>query len=141
PYPAGGWPMRKLTYAVVVLILLVATAHAHAGDGRAFHSSRPVSPHAGMVSSGAVVVTHHPMVVARPHAFVGPRVLAGVGVGRPPSPYPYPAYDYPPPTVYAQFYTPPEPAYWYYCPVYGTYYPYVQQCPTQWLKVVPQPAP
>jgi hypothetical protein len=60
--------MRKLTYAAVVLpILLVATAPAHAGDGRAFHSSRPVSPHAGLVSPGAVLVTPHPVLVAPPH--------------------------------------------------------------------------
>ena len=138
--------MRKLTYAAVVLpILLVATAPAHAGDGRAFHSSRPVSPHAGLVSPGAVLVTPHPVLVAPPHAFVGPRVFVGVGVGTPfwrtAYAYPYPAYTYPTPTVYAQSYVPPEPAYWYYCTDYGAYYPYVQRCPTEWLKVVPQPAP
>jgi len=165
--------MRKLTYAAVVLpILLVATAPAHAGDGRAFHSSRPVSPHAGLVSPGAVLVTPHPVLVAPPHAFVGPRVFVGVGVGTPfwrtAYAYPYPAYTYPTPTLYAQSYVPrcgwrparaelrdlptgrqrlprrvvpPEPAYWYYCTDYGAYYPYVQRCPTEWLKVVPQPAP
>ena len=138
--------MRKLTHAAVVMsILLIATVPAHGGDGRALHSSRPVSPHAGLVSYGAIIVTPHPVVVAQPPAFVGPRVFVGVGVGapfrRPAYTYTYPAYAYPPPTVYAQSYVPPEPAYWYYCPVYGTYYPYVQQCPTEWLKVVPQPAP
>jgi len=137
--------MRKLTYAAVIVpILLVATVSAHAGDGRAFHSSRSVSPHPVLVSSGAVVVTPHP-VVAQPHAFVGPRVFVGVGVGapfwRPAYTYPYPVYAYPPPTAYARSYAPPEPAYWYYCPDYGVYYPYVQQCPTEWLKVIPQPAP
>jgi len=137
--------VSKLTYAAVVVpILLVAGVPAYAGDG-AFHSSRPVSPHAGQVSSGTVVVTPHPVVVAQPHAFVGPRVFVGVGVGaplwRPAYAHTYPVYAYPLPTVYAQSYVPPEPPYWYYCPDYGAYYPYVQQCPTEWLKVVPQPAP
>src|SRR5262245_14321096 len=137
--------MRKLTHAAVVIsILLMATVPAH-GDGRTFHSSRPVSPHAGLVSSGAIAVTPHPVVVPRPHAFVGPRVFVGGGVGapfwQPAYAYPYPAYAYAPPTVYAQSYVPPEPVYWYYCQDYGTYYPYIQQCPTEWLKVLPRPAP
>src|SRR5262245_63088552 len=76
--------MSKLTYAAVLIpILLVATVTAHAGDGRALHSSRPVSPHAGLVSYGAIIVTPHPVVVAQPPAFVGPRVFVGVGVGAP----------------------------------------------------------
>jgi len=31
--------------------------------------------------------------------------------------------------------------YWYYCADAKAYYPYVQQCPAGWLKVVPQTAP
>jgi hypothetical protein len=34
-----------------------------------------------------------------------------------------------------------QPYYWYYCPDSKTYYPYVKQCPSGWLKVVPTPAP
>ena len=33
------------------------------------------------------------------------------------------------------------PMYWYYCPDSKAYYPYVQQCPTAWLKVIPQTTP
>src|SRR5262249_56858900 len=99
--------MSKLTYAAVVVpILLVATVPAHAGDGRAFHSSRPVPPHAGLVSSGAVVVTPQPVGAAQPHAFVGPRggVRARVRapLQRAALPRPSPAHDYPPPPLYAQ---------------------------------------
>ena len=38
---------------------------------------------------------------------------------------------------------PPAPAssFWYYCAESKMYYPYVQQCPTGWLKVVPKTAP
>lgn len=35
---------------------------------------------------------------------------------------------------------PPAQSYWYYCADSKTYYPYVQQCPAGWLKVVPEPA-
>jgi hypothetical protein len=30
-------------------------------------------------------------------------------------------------------------AYWYFCPDSNTYYPYVKECPSEWLRVVPQP--
>jgi hypothetical protein len=30
------------------------------------------------------------------------------------------------------------PGYWYYCQEPAGYYPYVQQCPTEWLTVLPQ---
>lgn len=31
-----------------------------------------------------------------------------------------------------------EPGYWYYCNEAQAYYPYVQQCPGNWVKVAPQ---
>ena len=35
--------------------------------------------------------------------------------------------------VYAQ-----PPVYWYYCPSYGAYYPYVPSCPEPWVPVPAQ---
>lgn len=32
-----------------------------------------------------------------------------------------------------------ESGYWYYCNEAGAYYPYVQTCPGDWVKVAPQP--
>jgi len=32
-------------------------------------------------------------------------------------------------------------AFWYYCQDPPGYYPAVQQCPTQWLLILPRPAP
>jgi hypothetical protein len=29
----------------------------------------------------------------------------------------------------------PAPTYWYYCPSYGAYYPYVTSCPESWVPV------
>jgi hypothetical protein len=44
------------------------------------------------------------------------------------------------PPAYTQQGQPAEPYYWYYCEGAQAYYPYVQQCPAGWMKVVPTPA-
>jgi len=38
-------------------------------------------------------------------------------------------YPYYPTIVY------PRPTYWYYCPAYSGYYPYVATCPESWVAV------
>src|ERR1700694_4991441 len=60
--------------------------------------------------------------------------------------FPPPYYYYPPPMYPPVQYMEPYPApsapqssYWFYCPDSGAYYPYVQQCPSGWQQVVPQP--
>ena len=63
-------------------------------------------------------------------------------------PYYYPYY-YPPAVVvadpmYAQpaapaVQVPAPPTYWYYCRQSNAYYPYVQDCPSGWEQVSPQP--
>lgn len=56
--------------------------------------------------------------------------------------YPYPYYAAPPvvvqqsPPVYQQQ-PAPQPSYWYYCPNPQGYYPYVRQCASAWMTVVP----
>jgi hypothetical protein len=62
-------------------------------------------------------------------------------------PSPYPAYSYAPPLVIQpdsqvfvqQSSAPAASTYWYYCVDAKSYYPYTQQCPGGWLKVVPSP--
>jgi hypothetical protein len=61
-------------------------------------------------------------------------------------PYYYPDYTSPPvviqqsPTEYIQREpTTEEPYYWYFCPKPEGYYPYVNKCPSGWMKVVPAP--
>lgn len=54
----------------------------------------------------------------------------------------YPAYQTPmvsEPQSFIQQQVPTN--YWYYCESAHAYYPYVQQCPSGWLTVVPQTAP
>ena len=47
----------------------------------------------------------------------------------------------PPPTYIPQQPTAPPQGYWYYCQNPQGYYPYVQQCTHQWMRVVPPPPP
>lgn len=57
----------------------------------------------------------------------------------PNDPY-YPYYSvYPGQMTVQQSSRPAEPYYWYYCEGAQAYYPYVQQCPNGWMKVVPTP--
>ncbi len=64
-------------------------------------------------------------------------------------PFYYPYYYSEPPIVMeerAPSYAEPAPQaeeeyYWYFCPDSGNYYPYVKQCPSGWLKVVPRQTP
>jgi hypothetical protein len=68
------------------------------------------------------------------HHWGGPRIFIGVG----PSfawgaTYPYGGY-----AAQAYSYAPP-PAYWYYCPSYGAYYPNVASCPEPWVPVPAAP--
>ena len=83
----------------------------------------------------------------------GVGVYVGPGWYGPFSPYPY--YVQPPiviqqqPPVYVQpapQYAQPDPQqeeqyYWYFCPNPRGYYPYVKQCPSGWLRVVPSSPP
>ena len=61
----------------------------------------------------------------------------------PPPYYYYPQpYYYPPPAQYVEPYpapSAPQSSSWYYCSDSRAYYPYVQQCPSGWQQVAPQP--
>jgi hypothetical protein len=60
--------------------------------------------------------------------------------------HPYGFYA-PPPVIIQQqppVYVQPEQEeenYWYYCPDPQGYYPYIQNCPSGWMKVVPDTTP
>jgi hypothetical protein len=76
----------------------------------------------------------------------GPALGLGLGLGAGWLIWGPPVYNYPPPqTIIVQqppvVYQAPEPNYWFYCQNPTGYYPYVQTCPSGWMKVVPQPGP
>ena len=54
----------------------------------------------------------------------------------PPVYYPSPVYEASPPPVLVQQ-SPAQENYWYFCKESKGYYPYVQTCPSNWMKVVP----
>lgn len=81
---------------------------------------------------------------ARSHVVFGANIWLGPGFWGPGWWWGSPYYYSPPPVVVqpAPTYVQPappvqEPYYWYYCQTPQGYYPYVQQCPNGWMKVVP----
>jgi hypothetical protein len=112
------------------------------------HTVLAIALVAGTIASGAALAD-------RGHS----RVTFGINLGVPIGPWYYPPYyPYPPmvavptyPNIVAAQPSPPVyiekggeglPAtssnYWYYCPDPQGYYPYVQECRTGWLTVLPQ---
>ena len=135
--------------------------HASVGRSQAVGGSRVFVNNRVVVSSrvfvnNRVVVGSRVFVGLRACCF-GPRVFFGFGVGFPfwypyPYAYPYPVYVppavvEPSPPVYVQqqpqpqYQTQVQSQYWYYCPTSQTYYPYVKECASGWLQVVPQTSP
>ncbi len=117
-------------------------AHSGARDHRQFGAHREFRGHPG-------VHERHDAFVHRDfHGHSGTRVFVGSGLWWGPDWWgpAYPFYADPPvivppaPPVVIQ--PAPQPQYyWYYCPNPSGYYPYIQQCPSQWLTVVPPSSP
>ncbi|MGE5638797.1 MAG: hypothetical protein ACM30H_01770 [Clostridia bacterium] len=78
------------------------------------------------------------------HSGVHTRIFIGAPlVVAPFAAYPYyyapaPVYYAPPPPAYVE--APPPQQYWYYCASARAYYPYVQDCPGGWQRVLPTPS-
>lgn len=105
-----------------------------------------------LIAVGLVVAGTAPAWADRGHGGVRFGVYMGPPVWGPmyyPQPYYYPPYapiviERAPPPVYIEQAAPvaPPPAqtsYWYYCAASRAYYPYVNECPGGWMKVLPQP--
>jgi len=136
-------PLALALSAAVFLVASPAGAHGgHGGGGRwagGPHRGLVGVPHGGVpvhvprYSPPLTVyppVRHHPPHVHRPPVYVAPAVVYRPVVRYVPPPV---VYVPPPVTVYA----PPVQQYWYYCTDYQAYYPYVEQCPSDWLRVLP----
>lgn len=125
-------------------------------DGRAAREDRAVpamtrtSALLGLLIVGLVVLSVAAPGHASSHGHWHGGVFVGVGPWwGPPFWGPYwwypPPYYYPPvviqePQVYIERpVPPPPPVYWYYCRSAHAYYPSVQTCPEEWVKVPPQP--
>jgi hypothetical protein len=109
----------------------------------------------GLLIAGLVIFGTALSSPATGHSHWRGGVFIGVGPWWGPpywGPYPYwwypPPYYYPPtvvieqPRVYIEQPPPvpaPPPAYWYYCMSAKAYYPSVQTCPEDWVKVPARP--
>ena len=118
--------MRKLSSIALVgvAIVLAAASPSYAVAG---HGGHGFSGH----SAGGHIEGHHGS--EGHHGFDGRhdfhrRGHGGVFIG---APFYFAPYDYPP----AYTYSPPSSTYWYYCPSYGAYYPYVSSCPEAWVPI------
>lgn len=97
-----------------------------------------------LLFAGVLPVSAHGRGFVRGGIWIGP----GWGPWWGPPVYPYyyappPVVIQPQPPVYEQQAPQVEEQqyYWYFCPDSKTYYPYVKQCPSGWMKVVPPPGP
>jgi hypothetical protein len=131
---------KSICCAVLVVVAMV------------FFSPVPSDAGGSRARVGVNVGVGHGHFVHRPfvHGWHGaPRIWWGAGVwGWPyygwgwPNYYAAPPYAVQQSPVYVQpAPAPEEPVYWYYCQNPQGYYPYVQQCPNGWMKVVPPSTP
>ena len=101
----------------------------------------PIRNHPVFVGGGTVIVTapFYPVVpYPYPYPYATP-VYGGSAYAEVPTYSDAPAYSDSQadsdPQGYAE-----RNDYWYYCPDSQTYYPYVQTCPSPWVKVLPEPS-
>lgn len=122
--------VTRLTTAFVLLCLVgvgsaMADRDGHRGHGqeghRHGHARILVAPYWGLWYGPPAPYYYRPYY---PRVFVEPASPPVYIEQPPPSSGPVPA---------------PETHYWYYCAASAGYYPYVQECPAGWQKVLPQP--
>jgi hypothetical protein len=119
-------PTRAAFVALAALtIVLAVSVPSEARDGRGFGGGHPGAAfHHGFGGHHGFDGHHHFNRGLHGHF--------GIGVA-PVFPFYYP-YSYAYPYTYEP-YSSPAPGYWYYCPSYGAYYPYVGTCPGAWVPV------
>ncbi|HYB43385.1 MAG TPA: hypothetical protein VEL75_16515 [Candidatus Methylomirabilis sp.] len=123
------WGRCAVGLAVVVTLLLAASVvPSQAGGSRVFVGVNVGVPLWGPVW-GPPVVYPAPVLVAPPPIIVQSPPPPQTFVERQPPP---------PPQVQAQA----QPSqFWYFCQDSQTYFPYVKECPSGWLQVVPHMSP
>lgn len=112
----------------------VAPFHGSGANIGGFRRGAPIAGVPGRHFHGGPLVRTFP---GRARAFIG-----GVAIAAPLYAYaPYYAYSAPYYSYAPAYAAPAAPGYWYYCPAYQAYYPYVQDCPGGWQPVAPPSAP
>ena len=113
--------LARLTVGVWAAIALAAAPFGADAKGGKGGGGR------GGGHSGARTGAHHSHHHGG-HGFAATRVFIGSSFVVWPAAYYWPGYH--PGAV-------PAVEYWYYCQPYAAYYPYVQECPTEWQPVLP----
>ena len=126
---AAVTPRLAALKLIAALLAAAVAGGALADRGRSGHFSG--HPRA----FGSAPFAHHFRSAPFAHRFFHGRPVFISGAIVAPLFYPepfYPAPYYPAPSYV------PAPGYWYYCPDYRAYYPYVASCPSGWQAVAPQ---
>ena len=148
-------PSPSALALLVLGVLLIVPGMSQANRGSSGHGGvRGGSAHVGSFhgSGGSVggIRRGAPIASAPVSRFHGGRpvrafplrsrvFIGGVAVAAPLYSYaPYYPYSAPYYSYTPAYSVRAAPAYWYYCPAYQTYYPYVQECPGGWQAVAPQ---
>lgn len=108
---------------IPIALILACSAMVFADSGWAHGNARHRHSRVGVYIGGPIYPWHSPF---RPPYYYYPPVIAV-----PTSPPPLTAY------IEQASEAPPAESYWYYCNSSRAYYPYVQQCPEAWQKVLP----
>jgi hypothetical protein len=147
--------LALLVFGAIALVPSVSQANrgsaGHSGGSRGggahvaqFHGS---GGHVGGFRRGGVIAgvpgtRFHGGPLVRPFPVRGRAFIGGVAIAAPLYSYaPYYAYSAPYYSYAPGYAAPAAAGYWYYCPAYQAYYPYVQDCPGGWQPVAPQSAP
>lgn len=133
--------MNKLLLAIFCIITMLFTSpfDGYAGKTRTFISAHYKTGYGHGWGHHRRAPHHY-----RGHRHHGPRYYWRGSLVIPWHPYGYYA---PPPVIIQQqppVYVQPEQqeeSYWYYCPDSQGYYPYIRDCASGWMKVVPDAVP
>ena len=159
--PYSGFPVTRLTTALLVAVLLVPVLnrssaadehdehrhgsehneHRHGNEHyQPWHSNEHYQPWHGDIRRFHGQDLEHWRRGYWHHGWHGGRagwwwIVGGTWYFYPVPVYPYPNPYRPPAVVVSPAPSPVTPQYWYYCPNPPGYYPYVPQCLTGWQPV------
>lgn len=127
--------MQRIKYILPAIVLLAMVVSEPAWADRGRHGGGRGRAHVGVYIGAPMFWPYYaqPYYYPQPQPYFYPQPYA--------SPYSYypPASPLAPPVYMQQQPSSPVQQYWYFCNESQGYYPYVQECPSGWQQVTPQP--